>query len=77
MDVSHPAVLPELTVANQDSEFMSIFQRTNKKHLPAQTFPQVPITTPRMVGLHELASYKLGSLGPRGSMKYEFNHEKG
>lgn len=77
MDVSRLAVLPELTVANQDSEFMSIFQRANKKHLPAQTFPQMPITTPRMVGLHELASYKLGTVGLSGSMKYEFNHEKG
>lgn len=64
MDVSRPTALPELTVANQDSEFMSIFQRANEKHLPAQAFPQVPIITPRTVGLHELASYKLGTVGP-------------
>lgn len=52
------------TVANQDSEFMGIFQQANEKHLPAQAFPQVPITTPRTVALHELASYKLGTVGP-------------
>lgn len=55
---------------------MGIFQRANKKHLPAQTFPLVPIITPGMVGLHELTSYKLDTVGLCGSMKYEFNHEK-
>lgn len=49
----------------KNSEFMGIFQWANEKHLPAQTFPQVPITAPRTVGLQELASYKLGTLGPR------------
>ncbi len=53
------------TVANQDSEFMGIFQQANEKHLPVQAFPQAPITTPRTVGLHELASYKLGTVDPK------------
>lgn len=61
MNVSRPTAQ---LVANQDSEFMGIFQQANEKHLPAQAFPQVPITTPRTVGLLELASYKLGTVGP-------------
>lgn len=50
--------------ANRSSGFMGIFQRANEKHLPSQTFPQVPITTPHSVALHQLASYKLGTVGP-------------